>query len=97
MMFAGTSGFGYSAGYQTLDLSANAAAIATGNQGFQLTGWLGGWTSQGDTRSCWSASWTPTHELDVAPAGSGPAADRNDTTGLYYAQAAVSCPPPPPR
>jgi hypothetical protein len=85
MMFAGTSGFGYSAGYQILDLSANAAAIATGNQGFELTGWLGGWTSQGDNSmllvSFLDANGT---ELDVAQLGPVLPADRNDTTGLYY-------------
>ncbi|OYY95879.1 MAG: hypothetical protein B7Y41_00935 [Hydrogenophilales bacterium 28-61-23] len=85
MMFAGTSGFGYSAGYQILDLSANTAAIATGNQGFQLTGWLGGWTNQGDN-AILLVSFLDTNGIELSVAQLGPVqpADRNNTTGLYY-------------
>ncbi len=85
MMFVGESGFSYSGGYQMLDLSANAADIATGNMAFQLTGWLGGWTTQ-DDNALLRVSFLDANgsELDIAQLGPVGPVDRNDMTGLLY-------------
>lgn len=93
MMFAGESGYSYSSGYQVLDLSANAAQIAAGNIGYSLTGWLGGWTTQNDN-SILLVSFLDANdnELDFAQLGPMLPADRNNTTGLFYASATGNLP-----
>ncbi len=88
MMFAGESGYGYSGGYQMLDLSANTAEIAAGNVTFSLTGWLGGWTTQNDNAMLRiSFLDADDNELGIAQLGPMLPADRNNTTGLFYASA----------
>ncbi|MEW5770153.1 MAG: PEP-CTERM sorting domain-containing protein [Pseudomonadota bacterium] len=85
LLFAGASGFNYSGGYQVLDLSANAADIATGKVGFQLSGWLGGWTTQSDN-AILMASFQDAggNELGFAQLGPVMPEDRGNATGLVY-------------
>lgn len=83
-LFVGGSGVSYAAGYQVLDLTANAADIGTGLVSYALSGWLGGWSNQGDN------AWFGATFLD----GQGDTlayvyhsitpADRSNQTGLLY-------------
>lgn len=82
-LFVGGSGVNYAAGYQLLDLSANAADIAKGTVSYTLSGWLGGWTSQTDNAFLYvtfldSAS----NVLGSSSLGPVTPADRGNQTGL---------------
>ena len=84
-LFVGGSGRAYAAGTQTIDLGAFASAIATGKVNYSLTGWMGGWSSQEDN-SIFQASFLDSHGNELGNAVLGPlsAADRNNTSGLFY-------------
>lgn len=83
-LFVGGSGVSYAVGYQLLDLSANTAAIDAGRVSFAASGWLGGWTDQGDNAQVY-ISFLDAAGNTLATASLGPVtpADRNNTTGLF--------------
>ena len=87
-LFVGGSGVPYAGGWQTVDLSANAAAINAGQVSFQVSGYLGGWTNQGDNPMLWVTFQNATNQM-IGEAALGPVtpADRNNTTGLFLQQA----------
>ncbi|MEF7616093.1 PEP-CTERM sorting domain-containing protein [Aquincola sp. MAHUQ-54] len=87
-LFVGGSGVQIAAGYQLLDLSANSPAIATGQVSYDLSGWLGGWTNQGDNAVFFVSFLDATSNvLGTASLGPVTPADRNNTTGLFYRDA----------
>ena len=78
-MFAGINQ--YAAGYQTLDLGlATTQALA-----FELSGWLGGWTNQGDNALLY-VQFLDEFDAELGNAAIGPVmpADRNNQTGLFF-------------
>jgi len=87
-LFVGGSGVSYAAGFQTLDLGANAAAIATGKVGYNLSGWLGGWTNQTDNAFL-AVSFLDAGSNLLGSASLGPVtpADRGNQTGLLFRSA----------
>jgi hypothetical protein len=87
-LFVGGSGVQIAAGYQLLDLSANTSAIATGQVSYDLSGWLGGWTNQGDNAVLYVSFLDGTSNvLGTASLGPVTPADRGNTTGLFYRDA----------
>lgn len=87
-LFVGGSGVDYAAGFQTVDVSANAADIAKGNVGYSLSGWLGGWTSQTDNAYLYvSFLDAASNVLGNAELASVTPADRGNQTGLLYREA----------
>lgn len=87
-LFVGGSGWSYAAGTQTIDLSAYAGAITSGQVGFSLTGWLGGWAAQGDN-AIFQASFLDHSGNELGSVALGPLspADRNEISGLFYQEA----------
>lgn len=82
-MFAG---FGqYAVGYQTLDLGL-ATALPTS---YSLSGWLGGWTNQGDN-ALFYVQFLDEFDNEVGSSSLGPVTpqDRANQTGLLYREAA---------
>ncbi|MBT9501856.1 MAG: PEP-CTERM sorting domain-containing protein [Burkholderiaceae bacterium] len=83
-MFAGESS-PYSAGAQTVDVGALTGAFASGKASFELSGYLGGWSSQGDNAlllvSFLDAS---SQSLGLAQLGPVTPADRGNQTGLLF-------------
>jgi hypothetical protein len=78
----------YAAGYQVVDVSAQSAAINTGSVGYDLTGWLGGWTSQGDNAMLYVSFLDAASQvLGTAALGPVTPAHRNNSTGLIYQEA----------
>ena len=78
-MFTGLGA--YAVGYQTLEFGmALTQAIA-----YELTGWLGGWASQGDN-ALFYAQFLDEFDNELGGAAIGPvsAADRGNTTGLFF-------------
>ncbi len=71
----------YAVGYQTLDLGA----ASTQTVGFELSGWLGGWASQGDN-ALFYVQFLDEFDNQVGSAAIGPVmpADRNNQTGLLF-------------
>lgn len=86
-LFVGGSGVSYAAGFQNVDVSANTADFASGQVAFSLTGYLGGWTSQGDNALLY-VSFMDAASNTLATAQLGPVtpADRNNQTGLFFRQ-----------
>ena len=84
-LFVGGSGVSYAAGFQTLDLSANAADIASGKVAFSLSGYLGGWTNQTDNAFLGLSFLDAAGQL-LGAASLGPVtpAERGNQTGLLY-------------
>jgi hypothetical protein len=84
-LFVGGSGAEFVGGSQMVDLSANAADISGGAVQYQLSGWLGGWTSQQDNALLY-VSFVNASSIEVGSSILGPVtpADRNNTTGLFY-------------
>lgn len=78
-MFTGVGA--YSVGYQMLDLDF----VTTQPLAYDLSGWLGGWQSQGDNAMLY-VQFMNDGGLELGSAAIGPvtAADRNNTTGLFY-------------
>lgn len=78
-MFAGTGQ--YAVGYQTLDFGM----ATTQSLAFSLTGWLGGWTNQGDN-ALFYVQFLDEFDNEVGSAAIGPVTpqDRNNQTGLFY-------------
>jgi hypothetical protein len=78
-MFAGAGQ--YAVGYQTLDFGM----ATTQSLAFSLTGWLGGWTNQGDN-ALFYVQFLDEFDNEVGGASIGPvtAQDRNNQTGLFY-------------
>jgi PEP-CTERM motif len=87
-LFVGGSGVSYAAGFQTVDLSANLADIASGKVAFSLTGYLGGWTNQGDNAFL-GVSFLGADSQVLGFSSLGPVTpdDRGNQTGLFYQQA----------
>lgn len=87
-LFVGGSGVSYAAGFQTLDLSANVADIASGKVAFSLSGYLGGWTNQGDNAFL-GVSFLDAGGQLLGSSSLGPVtpADRGNQTGLFFRQA----------
>ena len=83
-LFVGGSGVPYAAGQQTIDLRPNAAAIDAGQVAFSLSGYLGGWTNQGDNALLY-VSFQDAADRLLGDATLGPVtpADRDNTTGLF--------------
>lgn len=71
----------YAVAYQTLDLGA----ALTQSIGFELSGWLGGWTSQGDN-ALFFVQFLDGFDSEVGGAAIGPVmpADRGNQTGLLF-------------
>lgn len=78
-MFAGLTA--QAAGYQTVDLGALGGQPLN----YALTGWLGGWSSQGDNALLY-ASFLDTVGNEIGHAALGPVTpvDRNNQTGLFF-------------
>ncbi len=74
----------YAVGYQTLDFGlATTQSIA-----FSLSGWLGGWTSQGDNALFYVQFLDATGgEIGSAAIGPVTPGDRDNQTGLLYREA----------
>lgn len=81
-MFTGTGA--YAVGYQTLDFGM----ATTGSIAFSLSGWLGGWSSQGDN-ALFYVQFLDGFGTEIGGAAIGPVlpADRNNQTGLFYREA----------
>lgn len=78
-MFAG---FGqYAAGYQTLDFGM----ATTTQMSYSLSGWLGGWTTQGDNALLY-VQFLDEFDNEIGSSALGPVTpqDRNNQTGLFY-------------
>jgi hypothetical protein len=88
-LFVGGSGHQYAAGSQQIDLSANAGDITGGKINYQLSGWLGGWTNQTDNALVY-VSFLNASNIEIGSVMLGPLtpADRGNTTGLYFREAA---------
>lgn len=87
-LFVGGSGVDYAAGFQTVDVSANAADIATGTVGYNLSGWLGGWKDQTDNTYLYvSFLDAASNVLGNAELAAVTPADRDNQTGLLYREA----------
>ncbi len=86
--FAGGPSNAQSSATQTVNVSAEAAAIDAGTLTYNLSGWLGGYSSQND-----NATLTATFEgatgsvLGTATIGPVMAADRDDNSELLYREA----------
>lgn len=78
-MFTGVGAF--SVGYQVLDFGT----VTTAPLAYELSGWLGGWLSQGDN-ALFYVSFLDVDGLEIGHAEIGPVtpADRNGATGLWY-------------
>lgn len=86
-LFVGGSGVSYAAGFQTVDVSANTADFASGQVAFSLTGYLGGWTTQGDNALLYVSFLDATsNTLATAQLGPVTPADRGNQTGLFFRQ-----------
>ncbi len=82
-MFAG---FGqYAAGYQSLDMGI----AATRKTAYSLSGWLGGWSAQGDN-ALFYVQFLDESDNEIGSSAIGPVTpqDRGNQTGLYYREAA---------
>lgn len=71
----------YAAGYQTLDLGTTTTQTLS----YSLSGWLGGWTSQGDN-ALFYVQFLDELDNEIGAATIGPVTpqDRNNQTGLWY-------------
>lgn len=78
-MFAGLGE--YAVGYQSFDFSTPM----TQNVSYSLSGWLGGWASQGDN-ALFYVQFLDEYNNEIASSAIGPVTpdDRNNQTGLYY-------------
>ncbi|MCV2355440.1 PEP-CTERM sorting domain-containing protein [Paucibacter sp. B2R-40] len=85
-MFAGASS-AFSAGFQAIDVSSLTASFAAGTTSFDLNGYLGGWTSQGDNAQL-LVTFIDAASADISMVTLGPVtpADRGNQTGLLYRQ-----------
>ena len=85
-MFAGASS-AFSAGSQSVDVSAFTASFAAGTTLFDLNGFLGGWSSQGDNAQL-LVTFIDAASADISNVTLGPVtpADRGNKTGLLYRQ-----------
>ena len=85
-MFAGQSS-PFSAGFQFVNVSDLSASIASGQVAFDLNGYLGGWTSQGDNAQL-LVTFIDAANADISNITLGPvtAADRGNQTGLLFRQ-----------
>ncbi|MFT3819133.1 MAG: PEP-CTERM sorting domain-containing protein [Rubrivivax sp.] len=83
-MFVGGTG-AYSVGYQLLDLGE----VTTQPLAYELSGWLGGWQSQGDNALLY-VQFLDLTGVELGGAAIGPVlpADRNNVTGLFYRETA---------
>lgn len=81
-MFAGLGQ--YAVGYQTLDFGAATARPVF----YSLSGWLGGWTSQGDN-ALFYVQFLDAFDNEVGSSAIGPVTpqDRANQTGLLYREA----------
>jgi len=83
-MFAGESS-AYSVGSQAVDVGGLTASFASGKASFELSGFLGGWSDQGDNAlllvSFFDAS---SQALGLAELGPVTPADRGNQTGLLF-------------
>ena len=84
-LFVGGSGVATALGYQILDLSGNASAIATGQVSYDLSGFLGGWSSQ-DDNAVFFVNFLDAASNSLGTSQLGPVtpADRNNATGLFF-------------
>ena len=78
-MFAGQGQ--YAVGYQTLDFGTTTTQPIA----FGLSGWLGGWSNQGDN-ALFYVQFLDEFDVEVGSAAIGPvtAGDRNNQTGLLF-------------
>lgn len=83
-LFVGGSGHSFAGGYQTVDLTAQAGDIDAGLVRYNLSGWLGGWTTQSDNALLY-VSFLDGSGVEVGSAQLGPVTPdmRNNTTGLF--------------
>ncbi len=83
-MFTGVGG--QSAGFQIIDVSSLTATGAPVE--YSLTGWLGGWQSQGDNALLYVSFLDITgHEIGFAAIGPVTPGDRDNQTGLFFREA----------
>src|SRR5450432_731489 len=72
---------------QDLDVSANSANINSGIVRYNLSGWLGGYLTDGDNAHVTITFFdTASNALGTATIGPVTAANRNNMTGLFYNQ-----------
>lgn len=83
--FAGGPSGSTSGATQSDSLKADARLIATGKAKFKLSGWLGGFSSQGDYAK-FTVTWTTAKGKALGHATIGPVtpAQRHDNTGLLF-------------
>lgn len=86
-LFVGGS-VAYAAGFQLVDVSAFTADFAGGQVAFSLSGYLGGWTNQGDNAMLYvSFLDAASNTLGTAALGPVTPGDRGNQTGLFLQQA----------
>lgn len=83
----------YSTASQTISLAPYASGINAGVGQYNLSGWLGGWSSQSDNATVTATFYNGIGQT-IGSATIGPVTvlDRNDVTGLFYRQVAGSIP-----
>lgn len=81
-MFAGAGQ--YAVGYQTLDFGVTTARSIA----YSLSGWLGGWSNQGDN-ALFYVQFLDEFDNEIGGSAIGPVTpeDRGDQTGLFYREA----------
>jgi len=91
--FGGGPSIELSVATQTIDLAFAAADIASGQAGFELSGWLGGFSSQ-DDNAVLSATFLDGANNALSSFSIGPvlAADRENVTGLLFRSLTGSIP-----
>jgi hypothetical protein len=77
---------------QDINVSANAADIATGQVGCEVSGWLGGFLDQNDGASVSVTFFNGASNLGAFSIGPVTAADRSNLTSLYYRSNAAMVP-----
>ncbi|QMU78340.1 hypothetical protein GXW83_24160 [Streptacidiphilus sp. PB12-B1b] len=91
--FAGGNGSGTATATQTEDVSALAARIDTGTIGYNLSGWLGGYSTQGDAAQV-TATFLNSAGAALGSSTIGPvtASDRGETTEFLQRAATGNLP-----
>ncbi len=80
--FAGGNNAALSTATQTIDLSANSTDINTGNVAYDLSGWLGGFSSDRDHATLTATFFNGATNLGSAIIGPDTASDRSFATGF---------------
>lgn len=92
-LFVGDSGNAFAAAWQAVDVRNLAARIDAGAVTYNLSGWLGGWTTQTDNALLY-VQFQNAGATDLGTAQLGPVgpADRGNVTGLFLQSAQGTLP-----